>query len=179
MFTIKVSEEIIVHCLHQIEQYNFGQRCTANGNKDQQLTGIIGQTVLMDLFGFDYINGAAGCDDGIDFIFNSKKIDVKTMGRTTDVRLAYTNNFLKLQDYFQTEIYIFCSYNKIKKEVTVCGWIAKEDFVSRRKFFPKGSIRIRSDGTNFPTFSDLYEIDNIDLNPVTSIEDLKNQLNLL
>lgn len=179
MFIVKVKESIIAHCKKQVGEFNFGRRYTANGTPQQQLTGIIGQSVVMELFGLGYIDGKAGFDEGIDIVFNNKKIDVKTMGRTTDVRRSYTNNFLKLQDYFQTEVYIFCSYNKIKKEITVCGWIGKSDFEKKRKFFPKGSTRYRFDGSKFSTFADLYEIDIKDLNDVKDENDLKNQLNNL
>lgn len=176
MFKIKITDELYHYCEKLVEQYNFGQRKKANGTKEQQLTGIIGQCAVLELFGLPRVDGESGFDNGIDFTFNQLKIDVKTMGRTTDVRPNYTNNFLKLQDYFETEIYIFCSYNKNKKEVTVCGWIDKENFSKRRKYFPKGSYRTRSDGTQFITFSDLYEIDMSYLNDVLSIEELQNQL---
>jgi hypothetical protein len=179
MFKIQVSDTVIDHCKAQIQNYNFGQRSTANGNAEQQLTGIIGQSVVMNLFGLASVNGEDGFDDGVDIVFNNKKIDVKTMGRTTDVRREYTNNFLKLQDYFQTEVYIFCSYNKIKKEITVCGWIEKNEFVQKRKFYPKGTTRSRFDGSSFQTFADLYEIDIIDINDVSDVNDLKRQLNEL
>lgn len=130
----------------------------------------------MDLFGIGYVDGETGFDGGVDILFNNKKIDVKTMGRKTDVRPNYTNNFLKLQDYLDTELYIFCSYHKIKKEITVCGWIGKEDFINKRKFYPKGTIRTRFDNSTFKTFSDLYEIDNTDLNKVNNFNELKQQL---
>jgi hypothetical protein len=176
MFKIKVSERIIQHCKLQVENHNFGQRIQANGTQEQQLTGIIGQSVVMNLFDLDLVNGQSGFDDGIDIEFAGFKIDVKTMGRTTDVRRNYTNNFLKLQDYFSTDIYIYCSYNKTNSELTVCGWIDKPTFIKRRKYYPKGTIRTRSDGSTFPTFSDLYEIDIVDLNDVQDANDLKSQL---
>ena len=179
MIKIQVSNSVIEHCKAQIERYNFGQRYTANGTPDQQLTGIIGQSVVMNLFGLGNVNGEEGFDDGIDIIFNNKRIDVKTMGRTTDVRRNYTNNFLRLQDYFQTEVYIFCSYNKTNQELTICGWVEKDAFVKKRKFFPKGTIRTRNDGSTFNTFADLYEIDIIDINDVIDLNDLINQLNKL
>lgn len=179
MFKIQVSDSVINHCNKQIAKYNFGQRHTANGNPEQQLTGIIGQSVVMNLFGLENVNGEDGFDDGVDIVFNNKKIDVKTMGRTTDVRRNYTNNFLKLQDYFQTEVYIFCSYNKTNKELTICGWIEKDAFVKKRKYFPKGTIRTRTDGSTFNTFADLYEIDIIDINDVSDADNLINQLNKL
>ena len=137
MFTIKVEQDLIDFCTHQVAQYNFGKRKVANGTPEQQLTGIIGQSFVMELFDSGKVDGKQGFDDGVDIVFNNIKIDVKTMGRTTDVKPYYTNNFLKLQDYFDTEIYIFCSFHKNKKEVTVCGWISKPDFVLKRKFYKK------------------------------------------
>lgn len=178
MFTIKVDASLIDHCQQVVKTHNFGHRHTANGTEAQQLTGIIGQSVVMNIFGLGYVDGAGGCDNGVDLVINNKKVDVKTMGRTTDVKPNYTNNFLKLQDYFETDIYIFCSYHKLKKEVTICGWISKKDFSAKRKLFPKGSVRTRTDGTTFSTFADLYEIDIVDLNGVDSVEELKIQLNI-
>ena len=178
MFKIKVIDAIIEHCMNQVELYNFGKRNQANGNKEQQLTGIIGQSAVMNLFGLDLVDGKSGFDNGVDILFAGLRIDVKTMGRTTDVRMNYTNNFLKLQDYFNTEVYVFCSYNKTNSELTICGWIDKDSFISKRKFFEKGTIRTRSNGTTFKTFADLYEIDNLDLNDVINEHDLQSQLYL-
>mgnify|MGYP003150306556 FL=1 len=176
MFKVKVNQDIIQYCKNQVDKYNFGKRSSANGNKEQQLTGIIGQSVVMNLFGLGNVNGEDGFDDGVDILYNNKKIDVKTMGRKSDVKQNYTNNFLKLQDHYSTEIYIFCSYHKIKEELTICGWIEKQDFINKRRYYPKGTERKRFDGTTFETFADLYEIDNKDLNQVNNIDELKQQL---
>tara|TARA_R100000152_G_C6781941_1_gene217701 strand:+ start:8211 stop:9038 length:828 start_codon:yes stop_codon:yes gene_type:complete len=176
MFKVKVNQDIIEYCKNQVDKYNFGKRSSANGNKEQQLTGIIGQSVVMNLFGLGNVNGEDGFDDGVDILYNNKKIDVKTMGRKSDVKQNYTNNFLKLQDHYSTEIYIFCSYHKTKEELTICGWINKTDFINKRRYYPKGTERKRFDGTTFETFADLYEIDNKDLNQVNNIDELKQQL---
>ena len=176
MFKVKVNQDIIEYCKNQVDKYNFGKRSSANGNKEQQLTGIIGQSVVMNLFGLGNVNGEDGFDDGVDILYNNKKIDVKTMGRKSDVKQNYTNNFLKLQDHYSTEIYIFCSYHKTKEELTICGWIEKQDFINKRRYYPKGTERKRFDGTTFETFADLYEIDNKDLNQVNNIDELKQQL---
>ena len=131
MFSVKVKPEIIWHCQEQIKKYNFGQRSVANGTPDQQLTGIIGQSVIMDLFGLGLIDGSTGFDGGVDIVYEGVSVDVKTMGRTTDVRENYVNNFIALQKDFDTDVYIFCSYNKTKNELTVCGWITKDEFIKR------------------------------------------------
>ena len=176
MFDIQVKPEIIRHCQHQLEIYDFGQRRIANGTPEQQLTGIIGQSVIMDLFGLGYVEGSEGFDNGVDITYNGVSMDVKTMGRTTAVRDYYVNNFLGLQMNFDVDAYIFCSYNKIKHILTVCGWIEKSEFRKKASFFPRGSFRTRSDGSRFRTFADLYELPNSDLHDVNSFEDLKAQI---
>ena len=111
MYKVEVSEYIITYCKNQVEQYNFGKRKEANGNKEQQFIGIVGQCVLMQLFNCGLVDGRTGFDNGIDIQFENHKIDIKTMGRNTDVKLDYTNNFIKFQENYQTTTYIFCSYN--------------------------------------------------------------------
>ena len=176
MFKVKVSDGIINHCRECVEHTNFGMRKEANGNKEQQLTGIIGQSVVMDLFECGYVDPNGGFDGGVDLEFMGYRIDVKTMGRTTDAKPIYTNNFLKLQDYLNTDIYLFCSYNKNTQELTICGWIDKDEFKTKRTYYPKGTTRTRTDGTTFDLFADTYEIDNSQLNDISSALDFQIQL---
>jgi hypothetical protein len=86
MFKVKVKEGIKEYCKDQIARYNFGMRSQANGTPEQQYTGILGQCTILDLLGKDLINGEDGCDDGEDLNFEGLSVDVKTMGRTKDVR---------------------------------------------------------------------------------------------
>jgi len=176
MFTMAVLQEIIDYCTAQAQRYNFGLRYTANGTKEQQLTGLIGQSVVMTWFGAGLISGEDGCDGGLDVLYAGRRIDVKTMGRTTAVKPYYTNNFLALQADYKTDVYIFCSYNKLKAELTVCGWVTKQELAAARRYYPRGTLRQRSDGTTFTTFADLYEIDNCALHDVTGVTDLLVQL---
>ena len=176
MFKIQVSERIVEHCKRQIQLYNFGQRRTANGTPEQQLTGIIGQCAIMEKFGLDLIDGADGCDDGQDINFKGLVVDVKTMGRTVDVRPDFVNNFISLQLRFNTDLYIFCSLNKRNNELTICGWIPKSEFLQKANLYPEGTIRTRTDGSTFKTFADLYEIKNRDLYDVNSFEELTKSI---
>jgi hypothetical protein len=98
------------------------------------------------------------------------------MGRTSDVRYNYVNNFMALQKKLKTDLFIFCSYHKVKKEITVCGWIPKAEFLQKASLFPKGSIRTRANGTTFPTSADLYEIQNDMIYDVDSPETLVKQI---
>ncbi len=174
---IKIKPEIISHCKKQIDKYNFGKRSKDNGNRNQQYIGIVGQSVIMDFFGLGYINGKSGFDGGVDLEYKGKKYDVKTMTRTVDVKDSYTNNFLKTQEDYDVDGYIFCSINTKKKELTVAGWIKKEDLNRIKRLKPKGTICKNGIGAKeFPLRFDMYEIDNKHLNFVNSIIDMKMQM---
>lgn len=179
MFDIKVSKEIKSHCKELVNKHNFGNRGIADGNRSEQLTGLIGQNILLQLFGFPLMDGEGGFDNGEDINFNNLSIDVKTMGRTVSMKPFYVHNFIGLQKHYPTQVYIFCSYNKKSEILTICGWVTKKQHRNRAEFFPKGTWRIRTDKSRFQTKADLYEIRNDALNDVSNFEDLKQQLNQL
>ena len=176
MFKLQISKEIKHHCRNQLQNYDFGKRKEANGNMREQLTGILGQCVLMEQFNVGLIDGKDGFDDGLDIEFKGLRIDVKTMGRTCEPKLNYVNNFIGLQMGHNTDLFIFCSLNKKTCEVTVCGWIPKSEFKKRANFYKKGTKRTRTDGTSFFTKADLYEIENSKLFDVNSVEELKKSI---
>ena len=173
---VKIKPEIKKHCWEQVNNYNFGQRKEHNGDKNKQFLGIVAQSVVMDFFGLGYVDGSLGCDGGVDLTYKGKTYDVKAMGRNVDVKDSYVNNFYKVQENYNVDGYIFCSINIIKKELTVCGWIKKDDMIKHRKLCKKGSDTYRDDGTSFPVKSDNYEIDNEHLHFVNCILDMKMQM---
>ncbi len=173
---VKIKPEIIAHCKKQLEEHNFGQRDKDNGNKGQQLVGIVGECVVREMFDLPYIDGKSGYDGGYDLKYKGKRYDVKTMTRSVDVKDSYTNNILKSQMEYDVDGYIFCSINKDKKELTVCGWIRKENAIKHRKLNPKGTIMKQGKGKGKPLDADWYEIDNKYLNFVNSIIDMKMQM---
>lgn len=156
-----------------VSRYNFGMRGYGDGNQKEQLTGIIGQTVLADLLGLERPDGADGFDNGVDFVINGRKVDIKTMTRTVPVRDHYVHNFIVYPKKYTVEFYIFASYNIRTGVLSICGFVSKEEFLARAKFYNKGDLRYRDDGTSFPTKAPLYEIRQSDLNKVTSLNDLK------
>ncbi len=176
MFTVPAKPEIIQHCKKQLEKYNFGKRGIADGTPEQQLTGIVGQTVVLDLFNLPWVDGSSGFDEGVDLVYHGLSIDVKTMGRTTDVRPYYVNNFIGLQKDYLVDAYIFASLNKKTNELTIVGWLPKNELLRRAAFYEKGRIRKRSDGSTFETFADLYEVENRKLYHISSFSDLTKQL---
>lgn len=178
MFKIEVPNQVHTHCINQLSKYNLGMRKEFNGTKDQQMTGAISESVMSNLFGFGYIDASKGFDSGIDIQYNGLKIDVKTMSRKFDPKPDWVNNFTRLQDHYQTQVYIFCSYNVVSNVLTVCGWIDKETFKMKRNLYFKGSERQRADGSVLTLNSDTYEIKNIDLNQCYSPNELLHQLDM-
>lgn len=176
MFKFIIEADVLVHAKEQVSRVNFGRRSFGNGTSEQQLTGIAAQCAMQKAFGLPLVHAGNECDGGVDFQYAGLTLDVKTMGRTTDVRPNYVNNFVAVQISLATDVLIFCSLHKVKQELTVCGWLPKHLFIQRAAFFPKGSTRARSDGTTFQTFADLYEIPNNRLNDVESLDDLQDQL---
>jgi len=176
VFKIKVSNKIIDYATSLVKEHNFGNRGVADGSAEEQLTGIIGQCTIQTMFHVDLLTGDEGFDHGEDLNFSGLSIDVKTMGRTTDVKDYYVNNFIALQKDYPTDVFIFCSFHKDKKELTVCGWLSKNELKAKAKFFKKGTKRFRSDKTWFRTKADLYELPNKKLRIAKTPKNLKEQL---
>lgn len=110
-----------------------------------------------------------GFDGGYDLYYKGYKIDVKTMGRTVAVKSNFVNNFVSLQVNFDCDAYIFCSLNKTNNNLTICGWVTKEQLLDRAKYYEKGTIRVRSDNTQFVLQESTYEIENYKLNKIEEL----------
>jgi hypothetical protein len=172
MLDIKVSHEQRLYAFKLIKKYNFGNRGIADGNQNEQYVGILGQVVLADALNMDRPPGKIGFDGGFDFIINNKKVDVKTMGRTVTLKNSYVHNFIALQKEFDVDYYIFCSYNKRRKTLTIGGYISKTKLFKNAILYRKGTKRYRTDGTFFITKTDLYEIKQISLIPINKLDDI-------
>ena len=158
VFDVKVTEEQRRYAEDMVSRFNFGQRGRGDGNQREQFTGVLGQTVFADLLHADRPNGETGFDGGWDFVINSRRVDIKTMTRTVAMRPDFVHNFIGYQEAYPVDYYVFASYN-IKKEIlTLCGYVEKNELLQRAEFFPKGSLRTRSDGSTFRNFAPLYEI---------------------
>ncbi|HQA59189.1 MAG TPA: hypothetical protein PK033_15115 [Acetivibrio sp.] len=174
MFDVTVSQEQLNYAKKLVDEYNFGQRGYGDGNKREQLTGVIGQTVFADLIGEKRPDGSIGFDGGIDFFINDKKVDIKTMTRKVPVKDFYVHNFIGYQKNYEVDYYVFASYNTTNRVLTICGYIGKKEFFEKATYFPKGSKRTRSDGTFFTTFAPLYEIKQTDLLAANDLTSLLN-----
>ena len=159
---LKIPKELKVKCWNFLKKNNLGNRLEANGNKEQQFVGLIGEIMVVNLFGLEY-KFSQGFDGGFDFIYKGKKIDVKTMGRTVDPKPYFVNNFIAFQKDFNCDYYIFTSLNKKTNELTICGYLSKEDLLKKSTLYKKGTKRTRTNGTSFILKADTYEIENFNL----------------
>lgn len=165
---VKIGNETKSKVWSFLKENNIGQRGKADGNKAQQYVGLLGEIAVKRLFGIsDELE--AGFDGGYDFEHNGRKIDVKTMGRNVDVEPHFVNNFWAYQKNLKADTYIFTSLNKKTYEVTICGWIEKDEMKEVAEKFKKGTIRTLTDGTEFPLKGPMWEIKMSDLKDITEL----------
>ena len=159
------TQEQVKFCVDYLNEGLIPERVSESyksGNYCQQLFGLISQVVVGDLLGYQRPQNN-GFDGGFDLECKGLKFDVKTEIRNESYRVSeFVHNLAGSQIKFDCDGYIFCSYNKAKGEVEICGFTSKEAFLNNSKFYPCGEIRTRTDGTSF-VVSDkqgLFEITN-------------------
>jgi hypothetical protein len=151
-----------------LKENNIGNRSNANGNKEEQFVGLLGEILVKRHLNIEH-NYSNGFDGGYDFIYKGKKFDVKTMGRNVDPKDYYVNNFICYQLDYECDGYVFCSLNKKTNKLTICGWVTKEELKSKGELFIKGQTRQRTDGSTFKLKAPTLEIKN---NKLNNIKDL-------
>ena len=163
-FSVTVPPVVIEASKKFVEHNNLGMRPdNSNGTKEQQLVGVIGQNMMAHALGLPFMQSSTTHDGGVDFVIHGKKLDIKTMGRTVTPKLDYVNNLIASQTRFNVDGYIFASLNTLNDKLTICGWLPKATFLWFAKFYEKGTIRERTNGTAFELKADTYEIENEDL----------------
>tara|TARA_R100000149_G_C5861481_1_gene127309 strand:- start:506 stop:1015 length:510 start_codon:yes stop_codon:yes gene_type:complete len=152
-----------------VKNNNIGKRHKgANGTKKDQYTGMLGEYVVKKKLGLD-IDLVAGFDGGWDLVYKGLKIDVKTTLRKVPPREWYVHNLVAFQKDFDCEAYIFCTLNSQTYELTIDGWITKEDFFEKATKFKKGTYRKRDDGTKLKLKATGYEINISDLDNINNL----------
>ena len=165
---IKVPKELKEECWSYLQENNMGNRHSANGNKENQLIGLIGEILTKKIFNIEH-KFESGFDGGYDFKHKNKTIDVKTMGRNVDMQDNFVHHLIAFQIKYDCQIYIFNSLNKIKNELDICGWLTKEDIINKSEYFKKGTLRKRNNGTTFRLKTDGYFINNTMLNDIKEL----------
>jgi hypothetical protein len=154
-----------------LQDHSLGHRAKANGNKEEQYTGLLGENMFRTIIGLSPTY-EEGFDGGYDIYLYNKKIDVKTMGRSVDPKPHYVNNFISYQEHFDCNIYAFCSINKKENTFWVCGLTDKETMLQNANFYQEGETRYRDNGTSFTMKAPTYEIQNHQLYQVDNIESI-------
>lgn len=177
MFNVKITHEQKLYAWWLVNEHNFGRRGDFDGDRNRQYVGMLGQTVMADLL---YRNGfvaerpepTEGHDNGIDFVLEGMNVDLKTMSRKVWVRPYFVNNLVASQLKSDTDVYCFASIRTLfPTTMQFLGIIHKrsiDEFI-----IPKGTKRMRSDGTSFETGADLIEI------PVKKLVQVKNIVDLV
>ena len=167
---LSIPENIRIEVWSFLKENNIGQRSKANGNKVEQYVGLLGEVMVKKHLGIA-CELQSGFDDGFDLMYKNKKIDVKTMGRKVYPKPNYVNNFISYQKDFDCDVYIFCSLNKMNYDLTICGWVSKDQLFERGILYDKGTTRIRTDGSTFRLKAPTYEIENNQLNNIKTLID--------
>lgn len=175
MITLPIDEQTIIDATIYVDKSKIGRRKTFNGNRTNQVVGITGEFIIADLLGFQRPKGN-GFDGGWDIQIGQKLIDVKTVGRTTSARLDYHSNVIESQMHFKATHFLFCSLNKTERFFTICGFISKEDFKAKSKFYKKGDEFERVNGDKMILNASGYFIENRELIQVNTIAELKDLL---
>ena len=173
MYSVPIKQSVITYCKELLKTINFGQRGVDDGNYLEQLRGIIGQSVILDLLNMPPLE-STGFDGGIDLTYNGKSYDIKSMGRNCAPKSYFVNNLIGHQKDYKVDRYMFLSLNRNDLMLTICGWIDKKDFFDKASFYSEGTKRTRSDGTFFHTKANFYELQNSKLNQINSLQELKN-----
>lgn len=171
MIIIKPTAEQIEYAEETAKKSNIKSEYA--GSQEQQAIGFLGETVICDAMGFERPT-PHGFNGGFDIYLFTKKIDIKTMSRTTEVQDYYVHNFLDHQKKHPAACFIFCSYNRTAKILTVCGFISKTDYFRQAKFYKKGEIRTMANGKQFPAKGDMYEIRQDQIMPVNTFDDIRD-----
>ena len=100
-YNIEVPHFIIEYCRRQVQLYNFGQRASGNGTKEQQLTGLIGECIVNVLFDRPLPSGEFGYDGGYDIEIYGKKFEIDS------------DNLIRVSNFDDLKKSIF-EYYKIK-----------------------------------------------------------------
>jgi hypothetical protein len=171
---IHIEPDLINTVEQYLQHHNLANRDIEDGDYEKQKTGLIGElSVHKYLLGCypDLSEKQNDFDGGYDINYNGRLIDVKTMGRRSDVRADYVNNFYLLQSSHNADTIVFCSYHMIDKVVEICGWLPKAVLPVRGIYYAAGTKRVRKDGSSFTFRQHNYEVENSNLD---DIDILKN-----
>jgi hypothetical protein len=180
MFTVKVPDLIIRQSQEIVRNHNFGMRASdTNGTKTQQLYGIIAQNSILFAYGLPLVKPSEGWDGGFDLELFGQRIDVKTKNRVVPTTLDYEASVVKEQIKYDVQLYLFTSLNTQNCELTICGWISKDDLLCKARMYKRGDVIKLGYGKSFVCRLDTYQVFYKQLNHQASdFDELKEELEI-
>ena len=172
MIVINPTSDQVLFANEFLKIDSMAHRGKFDGDKHQQLFGLIAQVIVMDYLKLDRPKNE-GFDGGFDLELNKKRYDVKCEMRTVNFQGTFVHNLSAFQINYKADGYIFVSYNKSNGEYSICGVISKEDLKNKSVFYKKGDPRQRRDGTVMFAQCDYYELQNKYLIPLEKFINIK------
>lgn len=179
MLTFKVPALVLRQSYAVCRTTNFGQRGFDDGTPDQQFYGVVAQNCMALAFGFPFVEKSDTWDGGFDFMIGQEKIDIKNVTRRVNAQPEYEARVVSEQIRYDVNVYLFTSYNVKTNELSVCGWLPKDVFLSRARFYKRGDVIKRDDGTQFVCRLNSHQIYYHQLNHIAdSLDQLKEDIEL-
>jgi len=147
------------------ELYDFGALKDSITKGKSNIYGALGEVIVHDYL--ESTGRRVKFDNTADYdlIVNGRKVDVKSK-RTTVPPLPSFNCSISAHNTAQKcQIYIFARVNESRKEGWICGWIPKDEFFKRAKFFRKGQT-----DPKFPSWKFAASCYNLEISKLTTLE---------
>lgn len=160
MIRINLTDKTIKEVKKYLSNNSIANRGKGDGSVRNQAVGLACELEVHNyLLGYYPILQNNGFDGGFDLILNGLKIDIKAMERKSYVKHNYVNNFFMLQENYNVDVLVFCSFHSVDRIIELCGWIYKKELKVLSKFYKAGTVRTRFNGTSFKLREDNYEIE--------------------
>lgn len=102
------------------------------------VVGSLGEIIFNDTY--TEAKRISNIDFQADFIWNGKRIDVKTKDTTIDPKPYYEVTIPSYQLYNRVDYYFFYYFNRVSKTIWSIGWLPKKRFFEVARFMKKGDI---------------------------------------
>lgn len=165
MYAVRINEKSIK--LAKEKSLEMGELHNSIRAGKGNLIGFLGEILLAKEFGCDIVNTY-----DYDLICKQKfKIDVKTKECTSPPRPYYNCTVADFNTKQKCDIYAFVRIKSDLSMAWLLGWVRKETFYQKAKFFKKGQVDPQSDlRPPFKFRADCYNIKISELNTFKGIK---------
>lgn len=158
MITVKITQQQREYAWSLVQSTNLANRGEFDGDKRQQYAGKLAEVCFADLLGFERPKKDNKFDEGIDFVYGSKNIDIKTVIRKVPVKKHHGAWIKESQLKYKTDIYVFTSINILTNELTFIGCLDKYEVKYKGVLQTKDTEFNRDDGTIMKLQTNSYQI---------------------